>query len=191
MTHDMTAVLDTPRPRDLLVDDQIAAPPSMSIAELAVGFADVCGFTRLSRFVDLPHLDLVLRSFEEVCAAALGDRAVVVKPIGDGVLFAMPEAEDAVDAAVQLVAAARASTVLPPVRVGLAFGWVLTRRHDCFGPAVNLASRLVSAAPAGSVVASESARDEARSRWRCWRRFPHRDLKGIGPVAAWEVAGAV
>jgi adenylate cyclase len=190
MTHDMAAP-DPLRPRDLLVDDRMPVPPSMSIAELAVGFADVCGFTKLSRFVDLPHLELVLRSFEEVCARALGDRAVIVKPVGDGVLFAMPEAEDAVDAAVQLVGAARASTVLPPVRVGLAFGWVLTRRHDCFGPAVNLASRLVSAAPAGAVVASETARDEARSRWRSWRRLPHRDLKGIGPVAAWEIAGAV
>ena len=85
----------------------LAAPPATTITDLAVGFADVCGFTTLSRFVDLPHLELVVQAFEEVCAGALGDRAEIVKPVGDGVLYAMPSADDAVEAAVRLVAAAR------------------------------------------------------------------------------------
>ena len=162
-----------------------------TVTELAVGFADVCGFTTLSRFVDLPHLELVVRSFENVWAGALQDRAAIVKPVGDGVLYAMPATDDAVAAGVRLVNAARACTVLPPVRVGLAYGSVLVRRHDCFGPVVNLASRLLGAASPGAVVVSEAAHAEARQPWWSWRRLPHRDLKGVGSVAAWEVAGAM
>ena len=165
------------------------APSPMTVTELAVGFADVCGFTSLSRFVDLPHLELVVQSFEDVCASALGDRAQIVKLAGDGVLYALPAVDDAVSASVHLVAAARACRVLPPVRVGLAFGPVLVRRHDCFGPAVNLASRLVGAAPPGAVVVSDAAHDEAREQPWAWRRLPRRALKGVGSVSAWEVAG--
>jgi adenylate cyclase len=167
----------------------LAAPPP-TVTDLAVGFADVCGFTTLSRFVDLPHLGLVVQSFEDACADALGDRAEIVKPVGDGVLYALPSTDDAVDVAVRIVAAARECPLLPPLRVGLAFGSVLVRRHDCFGPVVNLASRLVAAAPPGTVVVSEAAHDAARElRWS-WRRLPRRELKGVGSVAAWEVTGA-
>ena len=79
----------------------LAAPPATTITELAVGFADVCGFTTLSRFVDLPHLELVVQSFEDVCAGALGDRSEIMKSVGDGMLYAMPSADDAVAAAVR------------------------------------------------------------------------------------------
>ena len=171
-------------------DPWSAAPPAAMVTELAVGFADVCDFTTLSRFVDLPHLELVVRSFEDVCAGALRGRAEIVKPVGDGVLYAMPAADDAVAAGVRLVAAARRCAVLPPVRVGLAFGSVLVRRHDCFGPVVNLASRLGAAASPGAVVVSEAAHAEAREQWWSWRRLPRRELKGVGSVAAWELAGA-
>jgi len=169
----------------------LAAPPATTITELAVGFADVCGFTTLSRFVDLPRLDLVVQSFEDVCAGALGDSAEIVKPVGDGVLYAMGSADDAVAVAVRLVAAARECPLLPALRVGLAFGPVLVRRHDCFGPVVNLASRLAAAAPPGAVVVSDAAHDEAREQCWSWRRLPRRELKGVGSVAAWEVTGAL
>jgi adenylate cyclase len=170
---------------------ELAEPSATSVTELAVGFADVCGFTTLSRYADVPHLDLVVRSFEDVCAGALGDRAEIVKPVGDGVLYAMPAADDAVAAGVRLVSAARGCTALPPVRVGLAFGSVLVRRHDCFGPVVNLASRLAAAASPGAVVASDAAHDEAREQRWPWRRLPRRELKGVGLVAAWQLAGAL
>lgn len=184
----MTAVIaDDPDPagRGMTV---LAAPPATTITELAVGFADLCGFTTLSRFVDLPHLELVVQSFEDVCASALGDRAEIVKAVGDGVLYAMSSADDAVATAVRLVAAARECPLLPPLRVGLAFGSVLVRRDDCFGPVVNLACRLVAAAPPGAVVVSDAAHDEAPERWS-WRHLPCRELKGVGSVAAWEVTG--
>jgi adenylate cyclase len=165
----------------------LAVPPATSISELAVGFADVCDFTTLSRLVDLPHLELVVEAFEEVCAIALGDRAQIMKPVGDGVLYAMPSPDDALAAAARLVAAARRCPRLPPLRVGLAFGSVLVRRDDCFGPVVNLASRLQGVAAPGAVVVSEAAHDAVRDRAWCWRRLPRRELKGVGSVSAWEV----
>jgi class 3 adenylate cyclase len=165
----------------------LAPNPATTIAQMAVGFADMCGFTTLSRFLDLPHLELVVASFEELCDDALGGRADVVKPVGDGVLYAMESVEDAVASALRLAAAARRQSLLPPIRVGLAFGSVLVRRGDCFGPVVNLASRLVASAPPGTVVASSPVRVHTGAAGWEWRRLPARDLKGIGCVDAWEV----
>ena len=101
----------------------------------------------------------------------------------------MPSVDEAIATAERLVASARECSLLPPVRVGLAFGSVLVRPRDCFGPAVNLANRLMAAAQPGTVVVSDAAHGEAREHWWSWRRLPRRELKGVGSVAAWEVAG--
>ena len=50
---------------------------------------------------------------------------------------------------------------LPPVRVGVARGEVVSVLGDVYGPDVNLAARLVGLADPASVVASESVRGAA------------------------------
>ena len=49
---------------------------------------------------------------------------------------------------------------LPPLRVGLAFGDVLTRDGDYFGPVVNLAARIVHLAAPSEVFASGTVASE-------------------------------
>ena len=48
--------------------------------------------------------------------------------------------------------AAAASDRLPPVRAGLAYGSVLSRFGDVYGPVVNIASRLTGLARPGTVL---------------------------------------
>ena len=54
---------------------------------------------------------------------------------------------------------------LPPVRIGLAAGEVVSVFGDVYGPVVNLAARLVGAAEPGTVLVSESVVMACESRF--------------------------
>ena len=82
----------------------------------------------------------------------------------------------------------RASTGLPPVRVGLAAGMVVARDGDFYGPVVNLASRLTEVVPPGEIYASDALRKElADDPSFTWTAVGPLDLRSIGPVEAYEL----
>jgi adenylate cyclase len=118
---------------------------------MAVGFADIVGFTRRSRGLTQDELAELVETFEATSAAIVTNhRGRVIKTIGDEVLFV---ADDPVDAA--RIARALVETEdegFPEVRVGLAYGDVVSRLGDVFGPVVNIASRLTSVARPGRVL---------------------------------------
>lgn len=72
----------------------------------------------------------------------------VVKTLGDGVLAVFPNASSAIDAVVEMQRAQQkrlaqqSPAVRMPIRVGVATGEVETVDGDCYGDAVNVASRL-------------------------------------------------
>jgi adenylate cyclase len=111
----------------------------------------------------------------------------VVKLIGDEAMFVGPSAQGAVRGALELVEACKASG-LPAARAGLALGPVLARGGDYFGRAVNLASRLVDAAPAGAVRGDERLVDAipADSMLAIEQRG-RESLKGLGTVEVWSL----
>jgi adenylate cyclase len=128
-----------------------STPNATNIVTLAVGFADLTGFTGLSARLDPVGLDGMLTEFEVVTGDLIaGSGAHVVKRMGDAVMFVANAPGVACTIALELVdGCARAK--LPKLRVGLAFGDVVVRRGDFFGPTVNLASRLVMSAEPGVV----------------------------------------
>jgi adenylate cyclase len=141
----------------------------------AVGFADLVGFTALSQQVDSHELAEVVDRFEGVAydtVTRLGGR--VVKMIGDEVMFTAPDAAHAADIGLSLSEVYGDDDALSDVRVGIALGPVLVREGDCYGPVVNLASRIVGIAFAGSVVVAESIHealaDDDRYHWRSLHR---------------------
>jgi adenylate cyclase len=155
----------------------------------AVGFADLVGFTALSQQVDEHVLAAVVDRFESIAydtVVKLGGR--VVKMIGDEVMFVVDEVRPAVEIAVTLAQAYSQDEELSEVRVGLAFGPVLEREADYYGPTVNLASRIVGIAFPGSVVCSDDvhAALEDDSSFS-WRSLKQRRLKDIGKVSLWSV----
>ncbi len=85
----------------------------------------------------------------DVIAAA---GANVVKRIGDAVMFVTNAPGIACSLALDLLEACAAAR-LPKLRVGIAFGDVMVRQGDFYGPTVNLAARLVSSAEAGTALA--------------------------------------
>ena len=152
---------------------------------LAVGFADLCGFTRLSR--SLPERDLVslLERFEGAALLVLpAAGATVVKLLGDGVLFHADDVATAVDAASSLIEEARAGGGLPEVRAAITFGRVVVRGGDCFGESVNRASRLLDVAPPGTVVADDAAVVACDAGYP-WLSLGQRPLRDYGPWPVW------
>jgi len=150
--------------------------------EVAVGFADVVSYTRLSG--RLPEADLagLLELFEATTADLITERGGrVVKLIGDAVLFVFDDPRPAAELALDLVETFGGDQ--PELRVGLAHGPVLARLGDLFGPPVNLASRLVSYARPGTVLADQhfvGALGSLDEEHITCKSLKPRDLKGIG-----------
>lgn len=159
---------------------------------LAVGFADLVGFTSLAQQISAADLSEVLDRFERIAydiVAARGGR--IVKMIGDEVMFSVDDPRRAVEVGMELAARYRDDDELSDVRVGLSWGPVLQREGDCFGPVVNRASRVVNIAFPGSVVVSdelyELLADDDELHWRSLRK---KNLKDIGRVTLWSVEPA-
>lgn len=157
-------------------------------ASMVVGFADMAGFTELSHSLTPSELTRLVVAFERTTfdlVAELGGR--VVKTIGDEVMFTFDDLSSAAELAVRLTEIG--GTQVPPTRIGLSWGPVIFREGDCFGPTVNLASRVVGiASPGGAVVDHAFADQLAPNGAVMATPIGDRDLKGFGPVSLWALA---
>ncbi|TDD63751.1 adenylate/guanylate cyclase domain-containing protein, partial [Actinomadura darangshiensis] len=129
------------------------ADPAAGIAHLAVGFADVVSFTRLSRSLDGDALAAFVERFESAATeivAECGGR--VVKTLGDEVFFVASDPSAAAEIGLRTAERFNEDPEAPKVRVGLAYGEVIQRLGDVFGTPVNLAARLTATAYPGTVL---------------------------------------
>ncbi|HEX2905133.1 MAG TPA: adenylate/guanylate cyclase domain-containing protein [Jatrophihabitans sp.] len=118
-----------------------------------VGFADLAGYTSLTRQLAVTELAVVLEEFETLASDLIAEhRGRVIKTIGDEVLFVVEKPAAAAELALSLQERIAAADRLPPLRIGLALGEVLDRYGDVFGPVVNIASRLTGVARPGTVL---------------------------------------
>jgi adenylate cyclase len=156
---------------------------------LAVGFADMVGFTLLSQHLGAAELAAVVRRFEEIShdiVTGLGGR--LVKMIGDEAMFVIESVEGAATIGLDLAEAYAGDDLLSDVRVGLAVGEVLVHEGDYYGRTVNLAHRIVNIANPGTVLMSDEFHSrlvkEADERFVAQPLRP-RLLKGFGRVQLW------
>jgi class 3 adenylate cyclase len=142
------------------VDESSAA----TLSAVAVGFADLSGFTSLAGRVTPSELAGLVDTFDDhVGDVVLTNGGQVVKLIGDEVMFVADEVADGLRIARALAAGLPGAEDLPAVRVGLAAGEVLNRDGDYYGSVVNLAARLVDLAEPGEVLLSGAAAAAAPS----------------------------
>lgn len=125
--------------------------------KLAVGFVDIVGYTSQSKRLDEQELVDWIEEFEETCAGVVVDHGGrVIKSLGDAVLFAIESPVAAARIALELTArGASEEDPFPQIRAGVAYGDVVPRLGDVFGPTVNIASRLTSIARPSSVLVDE------------------------------------
>lgn len=156
--------------------------------ELAVGFADLVGYTSRSRGMGGRELGAMVEDFESTAAEVIARHSGrVVKTVGDGVLFTAVSATDAVEIGLALPEVWAADD-RPPLRTGVAYGAVLTRLGDVYSPVVNLASRLTSIARPGTVLVDRELARRLR-RLPVYRVRPLRrvSVRGYDHLQPWLV----
>lgn len=171
---------------------RLSREPASERAGVAVGFADLVGFTALSQQVPDDELARLVDRFEAIAYDTVSSHnGRVVKMIGDEVMFTTTDTREAVEIGLALAETFKEDEALSDVRVGVACGPVLEREGDLYGPVVNLASRIVGIAYPGSVVVGpdvhESLSDDGTLRFKALRSHT---LKDIGKVRPWTVRRA-
>jgi adenylate cyclase len=152
-----------------------------------VGFADMVGFTAISQQLDERELAGIVDRFESVAYDTIAEHGGrIVKMIGDEVMYVTDDPASGALIASTLAEVYGDDEAMPDVRVGLAMGPVLAREGDYFGPTVNLASRIVNIAYAGSAVVSDEIHEALDGDERFgWKALRPRRLKGIGWTPLW------
>jgi adenylate cyclase len=137
---------------------------------VAIAFADLAGYTRLTEEVGDEEAVGFVERFVENVEHTLPDDARVIKTIGDEVMVVGSDPAALVDWAVgfQTLVAER-----PLPRIGIHFGETLYRDGDYFGREVNQASRVAARAAGGEVVVTRPVVEHAG---------PHLDIRRIGEV---------
>lgn len=177
--------------------------------QVTVLFADLTGYTALSKLLDAEEIEGILTAFFEVADAAIIEHGGIIdKHIGDCVMavFGAPVAHDN-DAERAVLAALSIRDSVPVLRqrlgrdigvhMGIASGEVLasqvgSARHKAYtvtGDSVNLASRLADHARSGEVLLSSSVYRGLQDRLDC-EDVGDIDVKGLAsPVRAWRLLG--
>jgi len=156
--------------------DLDGAPLDLGRLRVAIAFADLAGYTRLTEEAgEEEAVDAVERFIEDV-EVTLPDGARVIKTIGDEVMIVGSDAAALVDWAVgfqRLVADRR-----PLPRIGLHYGPTLYRDGDYYGREVNLAARVAARAAGGEVLVTRPVVDLA-GRHLEFERIGEVRLKGF------------
>ncbi len=130
--------------------------PSAPVDPPAVAFVDVSGFTRLTADRGDEYgarIAVRLAELADVVVRRRGGR--VMKLLGDGVLLLFESPCDGVGAVAEL-SREMVKADLPMAHAGLHVGPVVERDGDIFGSTVNVAARIASHAPAGTILVSEA-----------------------------------
>jgi adenylate cyclase len=135
-----------------------AAEPDLGRLHVAIAFADLAGYTRLTEELGEEEALGLVERFVELVEESLPDDARVIKTIGDEVMIAGADARALADWAVGFQALA---TERPLPRIGLHCGYALYRDGDYYGRAVNLAARVAARAAGGEVLVTREVRDAA------------------------------
>lgn len=172
----------------------------------AVCFVDIVHYTSQSRTLSEEELVAWLERFEAgVLEIVVRRGGRIIKNIGDELLIACDSPVVAADIALEMVArGADEDDEFPAVHAGVAYGDVVTRLGDVFGPVVNIAARLTSAARSNTVLVDRGmyealtgksdrtpggAGDDSgsdRTPYRL-RRIPRLRVKGYSRLHVWRL----
>jgi len=138
---------------------------------VAIAFADLAGYTRLTEEEGEEEAVSAVERFIENVEVTLPDDARVIKTIGDEVMVVGSDAAALVDWAVGFQAMVADERPLP--RIGIHYGLTLYRDGDYYGREVNQAARVVARAAGGEVVVTRDVVAMAG---------PHLEFERIGEV---------
>lgn len=145
--------------------------------DLAVLFADIVDSTTLYRRLgDIEALKVVNSCIGALREVLPRNGGRLVKTLGDAVMCLFPDADNAVDAAIEMhhaIAALQPGGRAMRIRVGLHTGPVVIGGDDVYGDTVNVAAYLADAASPDQILIAESTLDKlgALRRDAAWPVF--------------------
>jgi adenylate cyclase len=169
---------------------RLLATSADNAVPMAIGFADIVGFTRRSRELSTDELSAMVETFEATATAIISDHGGrVIKTIGDEILYACDDPLAAARVGLLLADGHLADDAFPQVRVGAAYGAVLRRLGDVFGEPVNIASRLTSIARPGRVLVDRELAEALRPHDEEFRlrRVRGVSVKGYSRLETWAL----
>lgn len=137
----------------LEADFDDAEPLDLGRLRVAIAFADLAGYTRLTEEEGEEEAVSAVERFVENVEHTLPDDARVIKTIGDEVMVVGSDPAALTDWAVgfQTLVAER-----PLPRIGIHYGETLYRDGDYYGREVNLAARVAARSAGGEVIVTRS-----------------------------------
>jgi len=166
--------------------DGVGSPPAAGV--LAIGFADLVGFTKLGEQLPPEDLGRVTGRLEAHAQEVAHGPVRLVKLIGDAAMFASADTTALLESLHELLERTGEAPAdgdddedepVPLIRAGCAYGPAFTRGGDYYGRAVNLASRITGAARPGTILVSADVRERADEESFRFSRARRRRLKGI------------
>jgi adenylate cyclase len=145
-------------------------PLDLGRLRVAIAFADLAGYTRLTEEAGEEEAVSAVERFIEDVEHTLPDDARIIKTIGDEVMVVGSDAGALVDWAVGFQELHRER---PLPRIGMHCGATLYRDGDYFGREVNTAARVAARAGGGEVLVTRPIIDAAG---------PHLEFERIGEV---------
>jgi adenylate cyclase len=142
---------------------------------VAVAFADLAGYTRMTEELGDERAVDVVESFVADIEDTLPDDARIIKTIGDEVMVVAADPAALVDWAVGFQQLHRAR---PLPRIGMHHGTVVYRDGDYYGREVNQAARVSARSGAGEVLVTRPVVDAAGSHLQ-FERIGEVRLKGF------------
>lgn len=137
-----------------------AEPLDLGRLRVAIAFADLAGYTRLTEEEGEEEAVGAVERFVENVEHTLPDDARVIKTIGDEVMIVGSDPAALTDWAVgfQTLVAER-----PLPRIGIHYGETLYRDGDYYGREVNLAARVAARSAGGEVIVTRTVVENAGS----------------------------
>ena len=123
---------------------------------VAIAFADLAGYTRLTEEAGEEHAVDTVERFVEAVEHTLPDDARIVKTIGDAVMVVGSDPAALCEWAVGFQ---QLQDERPFPRIGIHYGAALYRDGDYYGRAVNLAARVGARAAGGEVLVTRDVVD--------------------------------
>ncbi len=150
--------------------DLDGTPLDLGRLRVAIAFADLAGYTRLTEEEGEEEAVGAVERFVEAVETTLPDDARVIKTIGDEVMVVGSDAAGLVDWAVGFQ---QLHPERPLPRIGVHYGETLYRDGDYYGREVNLAARVAARSAGGEVIVTRPLVDLSGS---------HLEFERIGEV---------
>ncbi len=137
-------------------DLDAGAPLDLGRLRVAIAFADLAGYTRMTEEQGDEEAVGAVERFIENVGHTLPEEARIIKTIGDEVMIVGSDPAALTDWAVGFQ---RLWTERPTARIGIHTGVALYRDGDYYGRDVNLASRVVARSRGGEVLVTDAVSD--------------------------------